>query len=103
MLLAVSEGETRRPLWITEFCAATIGRMPDASAPKVELPFLEAALEAIDTVPLVHRVAPFSARQGRRDFAGCSMLEMHPSFGPGLTETGSYYAAWQPKHEHPEQ
>lgn len=86
----------RRPLWITEFCAPTIGRYSDGDAPKAEATFFDAALRAIEEVPLVERVAPFSARIGAADFAGCTMFQTHPQFGPQLTAAGEWYASWKP-------
>jgi hypothetical protein len=70
--------------------------MSDTEAPYAEVPFLRAALKAIEEVPLVQRVAPFSARIGGADFAGCTMFEMHPLFGEKLTATGQLYASWSP-------
>ena len=70
--------------------------MPDTSAPRAEVPFLRAALGAIDEISLVRRVAPFSARIGGADFAGCTMFEMHPVFGQDLTAAGQVYADWKP-------
>eukprot|EP00040_Diaphanoeca_grandis_P044794 m.13610 g.13610 ORF g.13610 m.13610 type:complete len:350 (+) comp9788_c0_seq1:152-1201(+) len=87
----------QKPLWITEFCTPTLNLPPpgdDKAASQLELPFMKAALRAIEALPFVHRASYFAARVGRQDFAGCTLFKMAPNMTEDLTGTGVVWKEW---------